>query len=102
MAMHPSHQKCLAIGRGSFDGTKVLPSPVGNMLTSALDIFEDTGTTRKNACNRETMRMMKIRVVIIFVIAQVVSIKYTSRRSINITVEDRAIRCNRNIAGVAK
>ena len=28
-----------------------------------------TGTTRKNACNRETM--MKIRVVIIFIIAHV-------------------------------
>ena len=27
--------------------------------------------TRKNACNRETTRMMKIRVVIIFIIAQV-------------------------------
>ena len=33
------------------------------------------GTTRKNACNRETMRMMKIRVVIIFMIAQVVLAK---------------------------
>ena len=40
-----------------------------------------TGTTRKNACNRETM--MKIRVVIIFIIAQVVLTKHTSRRSMN-------------------
>ena len=32
-----------------------------------------TGTTRKNACDRETM--MKIRVVIIFIIAQVVLTK---------------------------
>ena len=53
-----------------------------------------TGTTRKNACNRETM--VKIRVAIIFIIAQVVLTKYhTSRRSANIVVEDRAIRCNR-------
>ena len=32
-----------------------------------------TGTTRKNACKRETM--MKIRVVLIFIIAQVVLTK---------------------------
>ena len=32
---------------------------------------ERTGTTRKNACNRETMRMMKIRAVMMFMIAQV-------------------------------
>ena len=51
---------------------------------------ERTGTTRKNACNRETM--VKIRVAIIFVIAQVVLTKYyASRRSTNIVVEDRAI-----------
>ena len=37
----PNHQKHLTFDRGSFDGTKMLPSPVGNMLTSALDIFED-------------------------------------------------------------
>ena len=36
---------------------------------------EQTGTTRKNACNRETMRMMKIGAVMIFVIAQVASAK---------------------------
>ena len=34
-----------------------------------------TGTTRKNACDQETMRMMKIRAVIIFIIAQVVLAK---------------------------
>ena len=51
---------------------------------------EWTGTTRKNACNRETMRMMKIRVVIIFIIAQVALTKHTSRRSVNTVVEDRA------------
>ena len=33
------------------------------------------GTTRENACDRETMRMMKIRVVIMFIIAQVVLAK---------------------------
>ena len=45
------------------------------------------GTTRKNACDRETM--MKIRVVIIFITAQVVLTKYhASRRSVNIEVED--------------
>ena len=54
-----------------------------------------TVTTRKNACNRETM--VKIRLAIIFIIAQVVLTKHTSRRSINIVVEDRAIRYNRNI-----
>ena len=73
-----------------------------------------TGTTRKNACDRETM--MKITAVITFIIAQVVLTKYytsrrsvniiaqvaltkhhASRRSMNIVVEDRAIRCNRNI-----
>ena len=53
-----------------------------------------TGTTRKNACDRETM--VKIRLAIIFIIAQVVLTKHTSRRSTNIVVEDRAIRCNRN------
>ena len=59
---------------------------------------ERTGTTRKNACDRETMRMMKIRAVIIFIIAQVVLAKeHTSGRSTNIVVEDRAIRHNRNI-----
>ena len=43
------------------------------------------------------MRMMKIRAVIIFVTAQVaLANKHTSRRSINIVVEDRAVRCNRN------
>ena len=51
---------------------------------------ERTGTTRKNACDRETM--VKIRLAIIFVIAQVVLTKHTSRRSISIVVEDRAIR----------
>ena len=56
---------------------------------------ERTGTTRKNACNRETM--VKIRLAIIFIIAQVVLTKHTSRRSISIVVEDRAIRHNRNI-----
>ena len=51
-----------------------------------------TGTTRKNACNREAMRMMKISAVIIFIIAQVALTKqHASRRSINIAVEDRAI-----------
>ena len=54
-----------------------------------------TGTTRKNACNRETM--MKIRAVIIFIIAQVALAKqHASRRSANTEVEDRAIRCDRN------
>ena len=58
---------------------------------------ERTGTTRKNACNRQTMRMTKIRVVIIFIIAQVALAKWhASRRSMNTAVEDRAIRCNRN------
>ena len=37
----PEHQKHLPIDRGSFDGTKILLSPVGDMLTSTLDIFED-------------------------------------------------------------
>ena len=54
-----------------------------------------TGTTRQNACNRETM--VKIRLAIIFIIAQVVLTKHTSRRCRHRTVEDRAIRCNRNI-----
>ena len=56
---------------------------------------ERTGTTRKNACNRETM--VKIRLAIIFIIAQVVLTKYTNRRHRNRIVEDRAIRYNRNI-----
>ena len=56
---------------------------------------ERTGTTRKNAHDRETM--VKIRLAIIFIIAQVVLTKYhTSRRSTNAEVEDRAIRHNRN------
>ena len=54
-----------------------------------------TGTTRKNACNRETM--VKIRLAIIFIIAQVVLTKYTSSRFRSRIVEDRAIRYNRNI-----
>ena len=37
----PEHQKHLRIDRGSFDGTKMLLSPVGDMLTSALDVFEN-------------------------------------------------------------
>ena len=37
----PEHQKYLPIDRGSFDGTKMLLSPVGDTLTSALDVFED-------------------------------------------------------------
>ena len=37
----PTHQKYLAIDRGSFVGSKMMSSPVGNMLTSALDVFED-------------------------------------------------------------
>ena len=42
--------------------------------------------------------MMKIRVVIIFIIAQVVLAKeHASRRSVNITVADRAVRHNRNM-----
>ena len=42
--------------------------------------------------------MMKIRVVITFIIAQVALAKqHASRRSMNIVVEDRAIRHNRNI-----
>ena len=50
-----------------------------------------TRTTRKNACDRETM--VKIRLAIIFIIAQVALTKYyASRRSTNIVVEDRAIR----------
>ena len=40
--------------------------------------------------------MVKIRLAIMFIIAQVALTKYTSRRSRNIVVEDRAIRCNRN------
>ena len=56
---------------------------------------ERTGTTRKNACNRETM--MKIRVVITFITAQAASAKWhASGRSMNMVVEDRAIRHNRN------
>ena len=44
------------------------------------------------------MRMMKIRAVIIFIIVQAVLAKWhASRRSVNIAVKDRAIRCNRNI-----
>ena len=56
---------------------------------------ERTVTTRKNACNRETM--VKIRLAIIFIIAQVVLSKYTSRRFRSRIVEARAIRDNRNI-----
>ena len=41
--------------------------------------------------------MVKIRLAIIFMIAQVVLTKYTSRRFRSRIVEDRAIRCNRNI-----
>ena len=42
--------------------------------------------------------MMKIRAVIIFIIAQAALTKqHASRRSMNIAVEDRAIRCNRNM-----
>ena len=41
MATYSNHQKHVAIDRASFDGTKMLPSPVGNMLTSALNVFED-------------------------------------------------------------
>ena len=55
-----------------------------------------TGTTRKNACNRETM--VKIRLATTFAAAQVALTKqHASRRSANIAVEDRAIRHNRNI-----
>ena len=50
---------------------------------------------RMHATERETM--VKIRLAITFIIAQVALTKYyTSRRSANITVEDRAVRCNRN------
>ena len=43
------------------------------------------------------MRMMKIRVVMMFAIAQVALAKWhASRRSVNIAVEDQAVRCNRN------
>ena len=53
---------------------------------------ERTGTTRKNACIRETMRMMKIRAVIMFAIAQAALAKWhASRRSANIAVEDWAV-----------
>ena len=41
---------------------------------------------------------MKIRVVMIFIIVQAaLAQQHTSRRSTNIAVEDRAIRCNRNV-----
>ena len=54
-----------------------------------------TGTTRKNACDRETM--VKIRLATMFIIAQAVLTKqHASGRSTNIAVEDRAVRCNRN------
>ena len=50
-------------------------------------MHEWTATTRKNACNRETM--MKIRAVITFIIAQVALAKqHTSRRSIDIVIID--------------
>ena len=56
---------------------------------------EWTATTRKNACNRETM--MKIRITTIFAITQVaLAREHASRRSIVNTL-DRAVRCNRNI-----
>ena len=35
----PDHQKHLTIDRGSLDGMEMSLSPVGNMLTSTLDIF---------------------------------------------------------------
>ena len=42
------------------------------------------------------MRMMKIRVVIIFIIAQVVLAReHASRRSADMIAADRAVRCNR-------
>ena len=46
---------------------------------------------------KERETMVKIRLAIIFIIAQVVLTKYTSRRYRNRIVEDRAIRYNRNI-----
>ena len=44
------------------------------------------------------MRMMKIRAVAMFTTAQVALAKWhASRRSANLVVEDRAIRCNWNV-----
>ena len=46
----------------------------------------------------KTMRMMKIRAVTMFTIAQAALAKqHISRRSANTIVEDRAVRCNRNM-----
>ena len=43
--MHSSHQKHLAIDRGSLVEQDVLLSPVGNVLSSMLEIFEDGKNT---------------------------------------------------------
>ena len=61
-------------------GVRVLEIIVATATTTSTWRNERTATTRKNACNRETM--MKIRAVITFIIAQVaLAREHASRRS---------------------